>query len=238
MRTQASVRTISFSGPFALAAGLVTVACFSSPLWENFYLIQATALNTTMTVGAWGLCTNLINGTGVTGPTSWCTSNTVGYNYNFDLNETGINQFPTIQDDFILFGLNLTAGNYVPVLSGSSTRLFTSHIALAILTILTVISLLFPPYFFGTHGESTLYAIQKSGLITLFLGIISFVLGIVTFAIDLAVVLPAISKLNGIEGISAKVGNVPWFILPSLLVMLPAFASVLMTPTVNEFAAL
>jgi hypothetical protein len=33
------------------------VSVFSEPYWQNFYTVQGKALNTTIKLGAWGLCT-------------------------------------------------------------------------------------------------------------------------------------------------------------------------------------
>ncbi|KAM0755420.1 hypothetical protein T439DRAFT_375788 [Meredithblackwellia eburnea MCA 4105] len=226
LKTKTSVRVPSFFGPFAVAAGLLTVACFSEPFWQNFYILEARALNTTLKAGAWGVCTKLRNTTGVNGPTSWCTSKTSGYALNVAINATGITQFPTIQDDTTLLGLN--AENYVAILSSSDTGKLWLHVIAAIVTILTVASLATPPSYLGSE-RSALFKLQKSGMVPVLLGAVAFVLTFVTFAVDLAVIIPAKNKLNSIDGISASWGNLPWFALPSFLLMIPAFASVLMS---------
>lgn len=97
---------------------------------------------------------------------------------------------------------------------------------MAIVTSITVLSLLLPPSYLGDPTTSRLAILQKSGMVTLFLALTSLILAIVTFSIYLAVIMPAVSALNRFQGISAQIGNVPWFVLPSLLLMLPALASV------------
>lgn len=53
-------RLPSFAGPIALAAGLLTVTIFSTPIWTtNFYLIRANSADVELKLGLWGACTRL-----------------------------------------------------------------------------------------------------------------------------------------------------------------------------------
>ena len=53
-----------------------------------------------------------------------------------------------------------------------------------------MLSLLFPPRYFGSE-QSRLFALQKSGIITILLALAAFVITIVAFAAQLAVAIPA-----------------------------------------------
>lgn len=73
----------------------------------------------------------------------------------------------------------------------------------AITSVLCVLSLIFPPRYFGTE-TSRLFALQKSGIITILLALVSFVLALVTFIVEIVVAIPAKNRLDAIEGISAE----------------------------------
>ncbi|KAL8290451.1 hypothetical protein RQP46_002709 [Phenoliferia psychrophenolica] len=245
LKTRSSVRNPSFFGPFALAAALLLVTCISEPIWQNFYILEAKSLNTTMKMGAWGVCTRLR-----------CTPKMSGYTLKFVENTTGINQFPTGNDDEgFLLGLNSV--DAIPILSSSQTSVFWLHVvgthitlvdsqkvrsltrllvvlaprfAAAVLTAACVGSLVLPPTYLGNE-DSVLFKIQKSGLITAGLAVLAFLITIVTFAVELAIIVPAKDRLNAIEGIHAQWGNIEWYAFPSALLMLAAIASVLMAPS-------
>ncbi|KAI5480902.1 actin cortical patch SUR7/pH-response regulator PalI family protein [Pseudohyphozyma bogoriensis] len=244
--TKSSVRLPSFFGPFALAAGLMIVGCFSEPFWQNFYVIQANSLNVTMKAGAWGVCNRLRNNTGVTGPSTWCTSKSSGYTLNFVLNSTGVNQFPTIADDATLFGTNGDSSSTVSIFTSGQTGVFWLHPISAIVATLTVVSLAIPPSYLGPE-TSALHRFQKGGMLTIVLGVLAAILALVTFIADMAVIVPAKGRLNDIDGISASWGNIQWFALPSAIVMFVGLISVLtltppgwkmMSPSRNEYADL
>ncbi|ORY88969.1 SUR7/PalI family-domain-containing protein [Leucosporidium creatinivorum] len=235
LRLNNSPRVPSFAGPCALAAALLCVCLFSEPFWQNFYLVKADSLNVTMKAGAWGVCNRLRNNTNVVGPSTWCTSKMSGYNFNFILNSTGINQFPTEAGDSIILGTTGTDG--ISILTASTTGLVWVHVIAAILSVLTVVSLILPPSYLGSP-ESRLFAFQKSGLAPVLLAIVSSVLAFIAFILYLVIILPAKNRLNDIDGISASVGNALWFVLPSSLLYLPALFSVLMRSSRNEYADL
>ncbi|KAL8293216.1 hypothetical protein RQP46_000910 [Phenoliferia psychrophenolica] len=184
-----------------------------------------------MKVGAWGVCTRLRNNTGVNGPSTFCTSKIAGFSLNYVENSTGINQFPLVADDATLLGLNSQGA--IPILASGATSGLWLHVVAAIVTVMTVISLIVPPSYLGTESN-VFYRIQKSGMLTIALGVVSFILAFVTFCVDLSIIIPARNRMNAIEGISAKMGNVQWFTLPSAVLMLPAFFSVLMTASPSK----
>ncbi|GAA5850373.1 hypothetical protein JCM3766R1_004325 [Sporobolomyces carnicolor] len=229
LRLNTSPRVPSFSGPMALAAALMLVSIFSEPFWQNFYVLEGKALNTTIKVGAWGACTRFRNNTGITGPTTFCTSTTSSFNYYYVPNATagGINQFPTVQDDATILGQNAAdADSRIFILGSSATGVYWIHVVAAILAVLCVLSLVVPPSWLGSE-ESRLFAFQKSGVVTILLALSACVLSFVTFIAEIAVAIPARNRLNSINGISGQLGNVQWFVLPSAIVMLPALCSVL-----------
>ncbi|CEQ40761.1 SPOSA6832_02398, partial [Sporobolomyces salmonicolor] len=203
-----------------------------------------------------------------------CTSHQSGFTFNFVPNNTadGINQFPLVEDDATLLGTNpadadsaifiigpsATSVYWVHVVGGSPlprsppspfalTNVSPSHSTAAILAILTVLSLVLPPSYLGSE-DSRLFALQKSGVVTILLALASLVLTFVAFVCEIAVAVPAAHRLNAIDGIEGKLvsplrdgsalrrvgsdtlrclqGNVQWFVLPCFIVMLPALASV------------
>lgn len=99
------------------------------------------------------------------------------------------------------------------------------NLAAAIIATITVLTLIIPPNWLG-KPESALFAMQKSGVMTIILGGVSFLLALIAFILDFIVINPAVARLNAIPGISAHWGNVQWYTLPCWLLMLPAFASV------------
>ncbi|GAA5920359.1 hypothetical protein JCM1841_005584 [Sporobolomyces salmonicolor] len=230
LRLNTSPRVPSFSGPFALAAALLLVSVFSEPYWQNFYILEGKSLNTTMKIGAWGACSRPRNNTGIVGPTTFCTSHQSGFTFNFVPNNTadGINQFPLVEDDATLLGTNpADADSAIFIIGPSATSVYWVHVVAAILAILTVLSLVLPPSYLGSE-DSRLFALQKSGVVTILLALASLVLTFVAFVCEIAVAVPAAHRLNAIDGIEGKLGNVQWFVLPCFIVMLPALASVLL----------
>ncbi|GAA5856665.1 hypothetical protein JCM8547_005920 [Rhodosporidiobolus lusitaniae] len=234
LRLNTSPRVPSFAGPMALAAALLLVSVFSEPYWQNFYIVEAKALNTTMKLGAWGLCTKYRNTTGIVGSTEFCSSKTSSYEYNFVLNtsDSGVNNFPVnTTDDSTLFGTRSEdSENAVFVIGSGSTSVYWVHVVAAITTTLCVLSLLLPPSYLGSES-SRLFALQKSGIITILLALVSCVLALVSFIVEIVVAIPARNNLNAVEGIDASLGNVQWFSLPCFILMIPAIMSVLLRST-------
>ncbi|SCV71481.1 BQ2448_3069 [Microbotryum intermedium] len=244
LRLNNSPRVPSFAGPIALAAGLLSVICFSEPFWQNFYILRCDTLNVTMKAGAWGVCTKLRNSTGIIGPDGWCTSKTSGYTLNFVTNSSGVNNWPTFLqnpnvstvtpiDDNVLFG---TAGNGgVTVLTSGQTRLLWLQVVAAISTVATVASLACPPSYLGSP-QSRLFAFQKSGILPIVLALTAFILAFITFCVTLSISMSARNRLNAIGGgVNAGLGNTVWFTMASSIVMLPAICSVLMRSSPNEY---
>ncbi|GAA6061212.1 hypothetical protein JCM10212_001533 [Sporobolomyces blumeae] len=229
LRLNTSPRVPSFSGPFALAAALLIVSLFSEPFWQNFYILEGKAANTTMKLGAWGACTKIRNTTGINGPTEFCTSHMSSFTYNFVPNNTvdGPN-FPTVADDSILLGTNPADASEATFIVGpSATGVYWIHVVAAILAACTIFSLVLPPSWLGSE-ESRLFALQKSGVVTILFALASFVLTIVAFVAEIAVAIPMKNRLAKVPGIEAGLGNVQWFVLPCFIVMMPALFSVLM----------
>ncbi|GAA6004051.1 hypothetical protein JCM10207_006533 [Rhodosporidiobolus poonsookiae] len=235
LRLNTSPRVPSFSGPMALAAALLLVSVFSEPYWQNFYIVQAKAANSTLKLGAWGACTRYRNTTGVTGPTTFCTSHTAGYEYNFVANtsENGVNNFPLVADDATLFGTNSADPDATTFVIGSgATSVYWIHVVAAILALLCMLSLLLPPSYLGSE-TSRLFALQKSGIVTILLAITSCIIAFIAFIVEIVVAIPARNRLGSVDGIDASLGNVQWFALPSAILMLPAIFSVLLRSTVQ-----
>ncbi|BGP42288.1 hypothetical protein JCM10450v2_006381 [Rhodotorula kratochvilovae] len=236
LRLNTSPRVPSFSGPMALATALLVVSIFSEPYWQNFYIIEGKALNTTIKLGAWGACTKFRNNTGRTGPTEFCTSHLSGYDYFFVPNATagGINQFPTVKDDATILGTNAASSERISIISSGATSIYWIHVAAAITAVLCMLSLIFPPRYFGAE-TSRLFALQKSGIVTILLALTAFVITIVAFCCELAVAIPARNRLNDAsDQITARLGNVQWFVLPCWILMIPALLSVLLRSTVQH----
>ncbi|GAA6005116.1 uncharacterized protein JCM10292_005574 [Rhodotorula paludigena] len=237
LRLNTSPRVPSFSGPMALAAVLLLVSVFSEPFWQNFYIIQGKADNTTLKLGAWGACTRLRNTTDVNGDTVWCTSKLSSYEYYFLPNQTigGVNNFPRGEgrdklSEATILGLDADEDQRIFVIGKSATSVYWVHVIAAITTVLCVLSLIFPPRYFGTE-TSRLFALQKSGIITILLALVSCVLALVAFIVEIVVAIPAKNRLDAIDGISAELGNVQWFTLPCFILMIPAILSVLLRST-------
>ncbi|GAA6029102.1 hypothetical protein JCM8097_001596 [Rhodosporidiobolus ruineniae] len=242
LRLNTSPRVPSFSGPMALAAALLLVSTFSEPYWQNFYIVQGKALNTTVKLGAWGVCTKYRNTTGITGKTTFCTSHTSSYEYNFVLNTTtdGVNNFPVnTTSDSTLFGTDSAdSANAVSIISSGATSVYWVHVVAAIVSVLCVLSLILPPSYLGSE-TSRLFALQKSGIITILLALVTLVVAFIAFIVEIVVAIPARNRLNDIDGIDASLGNVQWFSLPSAILTIPAIMSVLLRSTVqNEYADL
>ncbi|BGO93772.1 hypothetical protein NBRC10512_004561 [Rhodotorula toruloides] len=236
LRLNTSPRVPSFWGPMLLAAALLLVSNFSEPYWQNFYIVQGKALNTTIKLGAWGACTSYRNATGINGPSTFCTSHYSGYDYYYVPNNTanGINQFPTVADDNTILGLNAASTDRIFVLGSGATSTYWVHVIATILTCLCVASLILSPKHLGSEN-SRLFALQKSGIVTIILALISFVVTLVAFCIEIAVALPAKNRLNNAaDGITASLGNVQWFTLPCAIVMIPALLSVLLRATTQH----
>lgn len=174
------------------------------------------------------------NTTGVLGhnATAWCTPISSGWVYNFVQNTTGPNDFPQTSDADTLFGM--TDASAVPILSTAQTSLFWFHPVAAIVTLLCVITTIIPPSYLGSP-QSRLFAFQKSGVLTVALGILSAILTVIAFAVLLAIVIPTSNKLNAITGISSRIGNSQWFVLPCFILQIVALLSVLMSPSKNEY---
>lgn len=80
----------------------------------------------------------------------------------------------------------------------------TSGSTATILTCLCVASLILSPKHLGSEN-SRLFALQKSGIVTIILALISFVVTLVAFCIEIAVALPAKNRLNNAaDGITAS----------------------------------
>lgn len=76
--------------------------------------------------------------------------------------------------------------------------------AATILACLTVASLVLSPKQLGSEN-SRLFALQKSGIVTIILALLSFVVTLVSFCIEIAVAIPARNRLNNAaDGISAS----------------------------------
>ncbi|GAA5954781.1 hypothetical protein JCM8115_005526 [Rhodotorula mucilaginosa] len=233
LRLNNSPRVPSFWGPFTLGAVLMLISNFSEPIWQNFYVIRGTALNTSVKVGAWGVCTRLRNTTGVNGPTTWCSDKHVGYTYYVELNTTGIQQFPTIDDDATLLGTNASPTNRVEIIGSGATSIYWIHVAATIAGGLAVLSLILKPKQLGSE-DSRLFALQKSGVVTILLAITASLLSFISFIVELAVAIPARNRLNDVPGVTGHLGNIQWFSLPSSLVMLVGILSVLLRSTVQH----
>lgn len=108
--------------------------------------------------------------------------------------------------------------------SGATTALWL-HVIAAVLTIVTVASLVTPPSYLGSP-HSRLFALQKGGMVTIFFALLALGTAIATLITDFLVIIPAVNALNSIAGIHANIGNLPWFVLPSIIVMIPALLSV------------
>lgn len=81
-----------------------------------------------------------------------------------------------------------------------------------------MLSLIFPPRYFGSE-TSRLFALQKSGIVTILLALSAFVITIVAFAAEIAVAIPARNRLNSVsDQITARLVRrvAPWGISPSL----------------------
>lgn len=230
--THRSVRSPAFYGPVALATALTCVSLFSDPLWSQFHLIEAQALNTTMEVGAWGACIRLRNTTGVVGPTKWCSSSTTGYNLYVSLNDTVFYNFPTgVADTGVVLGSTIPEGSVrqIEILSSSKTSLVWFHVIAALALLAATFSLITPPRWIN-GGKGKIADLQRSGIITLILGAVGFVFAIIAFAMLFTVVTSGRDKFNTIEGIKAGWSSTcsMWFVLPSAIVMIPAYLSVLL----------
>lgn len=231
--THRSVRSPAFFGPVTLSAALLTVSLFSTPIWSQFGWLEARAANTTLLVGAYGACIKLNNDTGVVGPTRWCSSSNFGYRLNINLNDTTMFQnWPTgSNDDNVILGLvpqpDTLAVREI-ITSGKST-LQIFHIIAAIAALLCVASLIAPAKWFN-KGKGTLANFQRSGILTILLGGIAFVMAWIAFAVVLINILGGKSALNDIPGISANwPGSAAhWFILPSAILYIPPFCTVLL----------
>ncbi|BGP18646.1 hypothetical protein JCM10213_002891 [Rhodosporidiobolus nylandii] len=240
LRLNTSPRVPSFSGPVALAAALMLVSIFSEPYWQNFYIVEGKAANTTVKIGAWGACTKFRNTTGITGPHEFCSSKHSGFEFNFVDNTTygGFNNFPVnTTDDATLFGQNsgLSSESIHNIIGSGATNVFWVHVVAAIVVTLCLLSLIVPPSYLGSE-TSRLFALQKSGIVTILLALAGCVLCLIAFIVEIAVTVPARNKMNALEGISGHMGNIQWFSLPSCIVMLPAIFSVLLRSTVqNEY---
>ncbi|KDE09534.1 hypothetical protein MVLG_00432 [Microbotryum lychnidis-dioicae p1A1 Lamole] len=244
LRLNNSPRVPSFAGPIALAAGLLSVICFSEPIWQNFFILKCDTQNVTMKAGAWGVCTKLRNSTGIVGPIEWCTSKKSGYSLNFVTNSSGVNNWPTFLqnpnvstptpiDENVLLGLAGNGG--VTVLTSGQTSLMWLQVVTAISVVSTVASLACPPSYLGSP-QSRLFAFQKSGILPILLALITFVLAVVTFFVTLSVSMSGRNRLNAIGGgVNAGLGNTIWFTLASSIVMIPAICSVLMRSSPNEY---
>ncbi|GAA5915650.1 hypothetical protein JCM6882_002374 [Rhodosporidiobolus microsporus] len=236
LRLNTSPRVPSFAGPMALSACLLLVSVFSEPYWQNFYIAQGKADNSTIKLGAWGACTRYTNTTGVTGPTTFCTSKSAGYEFNFVLNTTGVNNFRLEQGDNNILGLNPEdAANSVNIVSEGTTNVYWIHVVAAILAVTCILSLVCPPSYLGSE-TSRLFALQKSGIVTILLALSAFVVTIAAFVAELVVAIPIRNRLNELDGITGHLGNVQWFSLPCFILMIPAIMSVLLRSTVhNEY---
>ncbi|GAA5857127.1 hypothetical protein JCM9279_006018 [Rhodotorula babjevae] len=241
LRLNTSPRVPSFSGPMALATALLVVSIFSEPYWQNFYIIQGKALNTTIKLGAWGACTKYRNNTGIVGPDEFCTGVKSGYDFYFVPNATegGIDQFPTVKGDSAILGLDAADSDRIFIIGSGATSVYWIHVVAAITAVLCMLSLLFPPRYFGSE-QSRLFALQKSGIITILLALAAFVITIVAFAAQLAVAIPARNRfVAASDQIQIELGNVQWFVLPCFILMIPALLSVLLRSTAaHEYADL
>ncbi|POY72331.1 hypothetical protein BMF94_4633 [Rhodotorula taiwanensis] len=233
LRLNNSPRVPSFWGPFALGAVLMLISTFSEPIWQNFYIVRGTAANTTVKVGAWGACTALRNTTGVNGPTSWCSDKHSGFDYYVELNTTGVQQFPTIADDAAILGTDAPANNRALVIGSGATSTYWLHVAAVITGGLACLSLIMKPSQLGSE-QSRLFALQKSGILTILLAITACILSFVCFIVEIIVAIPARNKLNAIPGITGHLGNIQWFSLPSSVCMLVGILSVLLRSTVQH----
>lgn len=83
------------------------------------------------------------------------------------------------------------------------SRLTQIYLAAAITTVLCVLSLLLPPSYLGSDS-SRLFALQKSGIITILLALVSCLLALITFIVELVVAIPAKNRLGAIPGIEAS----------------------------------
>ncbi|GAA5969543.1 hypothetical protein JCM11641_008151 [Rhodosporidiobolus odoratus] len=236
LRLNTSPRVPSFSGPIALAAALMLVSTFSEPYWQNFYIVQGKALNSSVKIGAWGACTRYKNTTGIKGPTEFCTSHKSGFDYNFVLNnsEGGINNFPLVKDDATLLGTNAdSSDNTVSILKSGGTSTYWIHVVSAIVAVSCLLSLLLPPSYLGSES-SRLFALQKSGIVTILLALSTCLLCFISFIVELVVAVPARNAFNNIPDITGHLGNIQWFSLPCFIVCIPAIMSVLLRSTVQS----
>lgn len=233
LRLNNSPRVPSFWGPFTLGACLMLVSNFSEPIWNNFYIVKGDALNTTMKLGAWGLCTRLRNTTDVQGPTSFCTPKYAGFDYYVELNSTGIQQFPTVDNADVLLGQSAAPSNRVQIIGSGATSIYWLHVAATIAAAACIFSLILKPKQLGSE-ESRIFALQKSGILTILLAMTACTLSFVSFIVELVVAIPARNKLNDIPGIDGHLGNIQWFSLPSAGCMLVGILSLLLRSTVQH----
>ncbi|KAK9900678.1 hypothetical protein P389DRAFT_166131 [Cystobasidium minutum MCA 4210] len=231
--THRSVRSPAFYGPVTLAAALTTVSLFSTPVWSQFGLLEAKALNTTLLVGGYGACIKINNNTGLIGPDRFCSDNNLGFTLNVNMNDTFFTNWPTGQDltSAQILGTQPYADttSVVPILSSGQTSLQWLHIITAIFALLNVLSLFVPPRWIN-GGKGKLADFQRSGILTLVLSGITMILAFVTFACVFSLVVSGKNALNAIEGISANWPSSAafWFILPSGILFIPALLVVLM----------
>ncbi|KAL7004094.1 hypothetical protein EMMF5_006360 [Cystobasidiomycetes sp. EMM_F5] len=218
-------------------------------------LVEAHALNTTMTIGAWGACVRIDNTTNVYGPTSFCSKTAPGFNLFINMNETNhfYNWVSHIQKmmtalgaaDVIdwqnttrnyttsndILGINQPIGTVqaIKVVSASSTYYGFIHLIAALCLVAATASLIVPPRWIS-GGKSSLANFQRSGILTLILGAIGFIMTLVAFGCYFTFVSSTKSALNKINGISAGYSNsnVIWFLLPSAIVIIPAYLVILL----------
>ncbi|CAD6564078.1 MAG: hypothetical protein CYPHOPRED_001951 [Cyphobasidiales sp. Tagirdzhanova-0007] len=188
-----------------------------------------------MQIGEWGACIS-INGAALQNATNhhdkFCSKVTNNFDIYLNLNDSRFfTNFPITADSDTILGYTKPAGTIqsIQILSKSQTSIAFLHLVTALIALLCVGSLIVPPRWLH-GGKSSLAQVQRSGIISLVLGAIAMVLAFATFVVLIVIVQSGKKKFNAVPGITATWSSsfIGWFLLPSAILYIPAFLSVLL----------
>lgn len=246
-----SLRSPSFFGPVTLAAALVLASAFTAPFDEDFSIVKLNDPTFKGTVGMWGACSSYHTENATTanpnatltgnatvdaiihkqGKHEGCSPSGFGWSFSLPVNSTGLTSMP-LPDSTVGFNIDPSTANtadiqWVEVMSKSDSTMLVVHLAAGISSSLGLL-LLVVPYKSMEGSIPSLARFLKVGSLSLLLVSVGCVLSLVSFAVDLLVALRVRNNINAIGnggGVQAGLGNMPWFAIAGVILMVPSIWS-------------